>query len=178
MACSRWKALSCVCRPGAVTSCERGLVPGWPQPGHCRNISWDIWVWMKECTLAPNYFPRGLFLFGSILLYCSWVRASSCSVFCLKHPSHLSSLCFWMLLRAIVGGSPSQGQCKAVGSVPPQHLVLGGRGCLGPCLCLINPTKRPVKKSSSGCQRRLRRKHIWIHQDESGFHFYHVYKEL
>lgn len=70
----------------------------WPQPEHCGNICWDSWVWMKECSRARNYFPGDLFLFGSILLYWSWVRThlavfSAWNPPVMYHPSVFR--CYW-----------------------------------------------------------------------------------
>lgn len=177
MVCSWWKTLSCMCRPGAMSphmSVALFLVTS-------ARALWEHLLGYldldEECSLAPNYFPGDLFLFGSILFYCSWVRAHFAMFSAWNIVSHVSSLGFWMLLRASVGGSPSQGHCRAMSSVPPQHLVpRGAGGCLGPCLHLTNSTKPPLKKSSSGCKGKLRRKPIWIYQDE--FVFHHFYKKL
>lgn len=32
----------------------------WPQPEHCNNFCWATWLWMKEHSLAPKYFPGDL----------------------------------------------------------------------------------------------------------------------
>lgn len=93
IACSHWKTLSCICRPGAVSppmSVALFLVTSARALWECLL---DIWVWMKEPSLAPNYFPGDLFLFGSILLLLG--EGSSCSVSCLKHPVMCHPSLFW-----------------------------------------------------------------------------------
>lgn len=92
----------------------------WPQPEHCGNICWDIWDWMKECSEAPNYFPGGLFLYGNILIYCSWVGTHLAVFSAWNTP--VSFLSFSVLLRESMGSSSSQGHCRAVGLCHPSTL--------------------------------------------------------
>lgn len=175
-----------MCRPGAVSPPVSMVVflgtSARALQEHLRGyLGLDEGMLSSPKLFSWTSFSVWLFLFGFFLFIALLLLGedSSCSVFCLKHPSHVSSLSFLMLLRASVGGSPSQGHCRAVGSVPPLHLVpRRAGGCLGLCLHLTNPTKPPLKKSSSGFKRKLRIKPIGIYQDESGFHFHHFYKRL